>query len=272
MTTVAINDAKVAIVHLGTQAGYVSTISLTESQETPTTAEPLWKKQFEDFKERFDIDRDLGGLAIARIWGLATHHGIVAAALTLHPGDMIEYRIGAEERTTIVFSDGNVSEEAALSEPTLPMPEIDRSPAFLRSRREIVLDIALSHEADDLSSNAWSQKLLYAAACCAIVESHDDRVRSRAKAAFERLATSSGVDLTEEISGCSSEASTVNPKPADVTHGPGAKFIEKCEICEQSLSWYSPQEAQCASGHLFGEPPWTKSSLSNGLGRANDVS
>lgn len=257
MTTVSSDDAKSAILHLGTRAGYVSTIALAGTQEYPSTAAPLWKRQFEDLKERFDIDRDLGGLAIARIWGLASYQGIVAAAMTLHPGDMIEYRIGAEERTTIIFSSGIVPEETAPLEPTLTMPDIDRSPAFVRGKREVILDIALDPEADDLSSNTWSQKLLYAAACCAIVEPHNEMIRSRAKAAFQRLATISGADLSEEMSSSSSETSTFDPKSSDDLHGPGAGFLEKCDICEQGLSWYSPQETQCASGHLLGEPPRT---------------
>lgn len=225
---------------------------------------PEWKKQVEDFRERFDIDRDLGGLAVARTWGLATFRGWIVAAFTMHPGDMVEYTTAAEERTTLVFS--AAAPDASVTDGPLPaMPNLTEE--HFRKQRERILRFILSHavaaasEEKGLLSRSIdlrSAKIVYAAAACTIVEHRNEELLSLARQALERLsAASGGIDLSDEISKCSpltafvdSAPPTIAPKSADVLlNGP----FEKCEICGSGIEWYSVQEAQCTTGHLFGK-------------------
>lgn len=57
-----------------------------------------------EVRTKYDVENDLGGLALAKVWGVASCKSLVAACFTLHPGDMVEYIQTAEERATVVFS------------------------------------------------------------------------------------------------------------------------------------------------------------------------
>lgn len=224
---------------------------------------PEWKKQVEDFRERFDIDRDLGGLAVDRTWGLATYRGWIVAAFTMHPGDMVEYTTAAEERTTLVFS-AAAPDISATDGPLPEMPNLTEE--HFRKQREGILRFILSHAASEekglrnISIDLRSAKLVYAAAACSIVEHRNEELLSLARQALERLSTPcGGTDLSDEISKCSptafvDSAPTIASKSADMLlNGPGGRIFEKCEICGSGIEWYSVQEAQCTAGHLFGK-------------------
>ncbi|KAL1966168.1 hypothetical protein VTN77DRAFT_4720 [Rasamsonia byssochlamydoides] len=217
--------------------------------------QPEWKKQVENFRERYDIDHDLGGLAVARTWGLAAFRGWIAAAFTMHPGDMVEYTTAAEERTTLVFSAAapDTTDNQLFDTPNL-------TEEHFRKQRERVLEFILRHssEKEDLWSNDLpSTKLIYAAAACSIVEHRNEELLSLARTALERLAVVSGADLSDEISKCFFSSSpldfnvTIAAKSADKLNGPGGAIFEKCDICGSGIEWYSVQEAQCTTGHLF---------------------
>jgi hypothetical protein len=233
-------------IHLGTNGGYAAVKQFLHAQDDSPVYPPPWKQQFDDYRDRFDIDRDLGGLVVGKIWGLAFYRDMVAAAFTMHPGDEIEYSTASEERTYIIFSSLNVHRDDDLQQ-TAPTD----SPEFSRAKREEVLEFVLSaaHLSD---SGPWHPKMIYAAACCAIVDSHNEGLLSRARMSLERLASTSGVDLSDEISKCTAAPNALEPKPAEELNGPGAAIFEKCDICDAGISWNSTQEAQCASGHLFG--------------------
>lgn len=237
--------------HLGTIGGYTLATLSSPDQDDLQFTDPPWKQQFDDIRERFDIDGDLGGLAIGRIWGLATCRGLVAAAFTLNPGDLIEYRTAAEERTTIVFSRAYTPAreyDDALLRPAAP----DLSPSKIRARREEALGYMLFSNDGKFDKQPWGAKLLYAASCCAIVESQNAKLLSQARKALQWLSKTVRVDLTDEIENCSAPGTAVEPKSADQLKGPGERVFEKCEICDAGIGWFSGHEAQCASGHLFG--------------------
>ncbi|RHZ65394.1 hypothetical protein CDV55_101267 [Aspergillus turcosus] len=247
MTVASDDESKLSSLHLGTSGGHAAAKEFTDAQDDGVLSPPPWKAQFDAMRERFDIDHDLGGLAIGRIWGLAAYGGLTAAAFTLHPGDMIEYRTGAQERTSIVFS------KAHLHQPHTPsilreLPEFTSD--FLRLRREVVLRFTL-HSLDYDDRNPWYQKLVYTAACCALVESRDESLLLQARKVFEWLATATGVDLTEELTKCSSPGNKLESKTVEQLNGAGGHIFEKCDICQAGIAWYSAQEAQCAGGHLF---------------------
>ncbi|KAL4816766.1 transcription factor IIIC subunit delta N-term-domain-containing protein [Aspergillus spinulosporus] len=208
--------------HLGSVGGYAAVMPLAASGELSIAP---WNEKVEDVRERFDIDRDLGGLAIARIWGLVSQQELIAAAITLHPGDMVEYRTNAEDRLTIVIS-------TATGQPMDPEKYI-----------------LCNHTGTE---NALSPKVLYAAACCAIVQSQRAELIASAREVLEKLSASTGVHLSDEIARCSEPGSTIDAKPPEALNAPGGNIFEKCEVCDAGIAWYSAQEAQCATGHVFG--------------------
>ncbi|KAE8382294.1 transcription factor IIIC subunit delta N-term-domain-containing protein [Aspergillus bertholletiae] len=236
--------------HLGTVGGYTAAMTLPGIQSSDELPETAWKKQLDNIREQFDIARDLGGYTISRTWGLASYDSLVVAAFTLHPGDTVEYRTSAEERTTLVFSHVN-AELTEFDDLIFPYPLPDRSPDALRRQREAAMGYILFVEGDDYSRLALSRKILYTAACCAIVDSQNDKILSQARKALEWLASGTDVDLSDEIGKCSLPGSMIDAKTAEQLEGPGQQIFEQCAICDAGLSLYSATEAQCADGHLF---------------------
>lgn len=225
-----------------------------------TRKTPRWYAQIAEFRDRFDLDYDLGGYAIARTLGLTTHRGWIAACFTLHPSDMVEYITMTDERATIIFSPaeqpGSTDSEIPLPW-TIPTLSSDR----IRNAHQRVLRFVLGLEPAKFFQNVWERKILYAAACCAIVISREDELLSLSKRALLYLANESGADLTEEISKCDTTSSpldgegptmTISPKSPQKLQGPGSELFEACEICGGGLEWYSDEEAQCSGGHQFG--------------------
>ncbi|KAJ0413643.1 transcription factor IIIC subunit delta N-term-domain-containing protein [Aspergillus carlsbadensis] len=247
--TVAIHpEFKTPVLHLGTIEGHGAIKAFVYGEEADEPSRAPWKNQIEDIRERFDIDRDLGGLAVSRIRGLASVQGIVATAITLHPGDMVEYRSSVEDRLIILFSTSD-------GQSTLPeyVPFLRGSlrspPEFLTECRDIVLRYILRSGND--AKQALSPKVRYAAACCAIVQSQCLELLSNAREVLESLASNHGVDLTDEIAKCSQPGSFIDAKPAELLDAANDNVFERCEICSSGIGWDSAQEAQCASGHVF---------------------
>ncbi|KAI9932496.1 hypothetical protein ASPWEDRAFT_99126 [Aspergillus wentii DTO 134E9] len=239
--------------HLGTTGGYggYKEFPFVQDNHSPIFSPP-WKQQSDGIRDQFDIDRDLGGLVVGRVWGLAYNRGVIAAALTMHPRDMVEYCTAAEERTFIVFSSlGTESQEGEGGVSAFQQKTPDRSPDFLRTKREGVLGYILRSAPISGDSRLWCPRVVYAAACCAIVESQNEELLLESRSALKWLVTVTGADLSDEISKCSTSSNTVDPKSAEQLSGAGAQIFEKCDICDAGIAWYSTQESQCASGHLF---------------------
>lgn len=248
--TITLEGAHSATLHLGTIGGYTLIKSFPKCPNEPSVPSVRWISRFEDLRDEFDIDHDLGGLAIGRVWGLASHRGLIATAATLHPGDMVDYRSAVAESTNIIISPAH--HDGADHPPTGPKNASDRSPGVLRAKRELVIGFIL-HAAQGNGRNDLCNRLAYAAACCTIVESENEDLRSRARETLEKLATATGADLSDEISKCSTAPSPIEPKITEQLDGPGGQLFEKCEICDSGIAWYSAHESQCASGHLFGK-------------------
>lgn len=232
-------------VHLGTTGGY--TLAKRFPNPGDSVAAAPWRHRFDELRDTFDINHDLGGLAIGRIWGLASHRGVIATAVTLHPGDMVDYRSAANELTSITFSPVCYGEGL----PTVHAMAWDRSPATMQARRERVIGFVL-YAGQEKDGDTWCRRVVYAAACCAIIESENEFLRTQARAALKNLATATGADLNEEIEKCSTAPSPVAPKTAEQLNGAGGELFEKCDICNAGMSWYAAQESQCAAGHVFG--------------------
>src|SRR5262249_52086996 len=63
-----------------------------------------WIHQIRDIRDKFDAEHDLGGLAIAKVWGLASNENWLVACATLHPGDLVEYLTPASEKAILIFA------------------------------------------------------------------------------------------------------------------------------------------------------------------------
>jgi hypothetical protein len=183
------------------------------------------------------------------MWGLTSYRGIVAVLFTRHPTDMIEYRVASDEDATVAFAsdeaDGIPDKQALIA----PRPENQDSQTAQR-RREAVISFLLS-EGSTATGNTENQRLIYAAACCGIVDGHNSAIRSESQKSFERLAQEIGADLSEEMEKCGSESVSIPAKSSLQLDQPGGHLFERCEICDAGIAWISAREAQCANGHLF---------------------
>ncbi|GFN18397.1 hypothetical protein AtubIFM56815_000124 [Aspergillus tubingensis] len=240
-------DSQAPVLYLATAGGFTAAVPFRDGDdEYPIFAVP-WKDQLDDVRERYDFDRDLGGLAVARAWGMASCKGMIAAGITVHPGDMIEYRTAAEERLTIIMSTTDGSQSDGLESRSVS----DNSPEYLRQQREAALGYILHFEDNNENRQPLSLSILYATACCTIIDSKNEALLSQAHKVLVRLATITGVDLNDELSKCTASRTTIAPKPVKMLDGPGGQMFERCEICSAGIAWYSTEEAQCAAGHVF---------------------
>ncbi|KAK2757538.1 hypothetical protein FQN54_004507 [Arachnomyces sp. PD_36] len=221
---------------------------------------PHWYSQIAEFRDRFDLDYDLGGNAVARIWGLAVHRGWIVASFSLHPSDMVEYITLSEERTIIIFSPaaGQLGEGDSTIAVPWAVPNID--PELSASSRRRVRQFILGLDYGKYFQNAWERKILYAVACCSIV-TPDHELLAPSKSALEYLASVSGADLSEEISKCDAVSVipggdgslvAIDPKSQQQLKDAGSELFESCEMCGSGIEWYSDEEALCSEGHQFG--------------------
>jgi Putative zinc-finger of transcription factor IIIC complex len=257
MTVAAGDDEnEPATLQLGTIGSWCECHACPTLQEEEQSIFPGWIKQVGDFRERFDIDHDLGGLAVARVWGLAAYHGCVAAAFTMHPGDQVEYITAVNERMTLVFSYATPQHEADHKFCLLrETPEFNRD--LIRERQQRILDFTLGLYLQTQSSDQMFDKLVYSAAACTIVEHRNSRLLSLAREALQRLSLAPGADLSEEILKCEMAitAPTIAAKPPAQLGSPGTDIFEQCQVCGSGFEWYSSREAQCAEGHMFSKCP-----------------
>lgn len=239
-----------------------STIPTLELDNPPSG--PEWVTQRDERLARFDIQYDLGGLALTRTWGLAAYDGWVAAAFSMHPGDMPEYTTLTDAQTLIVFSPPP-DPGSSLFEPPSATDE------QLMDRRARVLGFILTTAVEQQAlhiDDSESAKIIYNAAACTITTYRDrPTLLSLARRALSRLSDTFNVDLSSEISFCDSpgvEAGekhpdvAIPPKPAEILLSPGGKAIfEMCEMCaldeavEFVWSVDTTVEAECAQGHVF---------------------
>jgi hypothetical protein len=93
MTTLYDENSGALSLHLGTMSAVGIVLHLDGPGTEISPRKPQWSTVIEDRLEQFDLDRDLGGQSVARVWGLASYRGVVAVLFTRHPTDMIEYRV-----------------------------------------------------------------------------------------------------------------------------------------------------------------------------------
>lgn len=250
MTTSLDEQHDTCILHLGTAAGVSAAIRLKQLDTKDQPQLPTWGKLVEDHLEQYDLNRDLGGQSVARVWGLASYRDVNAVIFSRHPTDMVEYRVASDEKTIIAFAASDTERDVDMQ--TLFAPQYgNQELRSVQEHREAVTT-SLLFGSETAVGNQDSQKLIYAAACCAIVDGHGESIRCQARRIFERLAALTGADLREEISKCGTDHPTISAKPTDQLNGSGGSMFERCEVCEAGIVWFAATEAQCANGHLFG--------------------
>ena len=228
-------------------------------QEPRVTAD--WRTQTAEFRDRFDLDYDLGGYAGARTWGLTSHHGWIAACFTLHPSDLPEYVTTSEERVTIIFSPPEQAEDADI-DTALPWEVPSTNACQIEDSRRKALEFILRLDREQHFRNLGERKILYSTACCAIVRHNTDGdLLALSKSALQWLMDENGTDLTDEISQCTAVVTStteevpnivISPKSIEKMQDTGGTLFEACEICGEGIEWYSSEEAQCSEGHQFG--------------------
>lgn len=239
--------------HLGTAGGVGAAFSLDGLENNVEWQVPSWTKHVEERREQYDLNSDLGGSSVARIWGMASWCGVTAILVTNHPTDMIEYQLSLDEQSTIVFHADDTEDWNAASMHKLFAQQAGRRQFYpVQQHRESVTKYLLSRDQMD-DQDEDEHRLVYAAACCAIVDGHQESIRSQAQQSLRRLATLTGASLSDEIDKCKTEASSIPAKSTDQLNGPGGQIFEKCEICDAGIGWFAATEAQCVNGHLFGK-------------------
>ena len=239
------------------------------TQASLNSLDPLsWQRHMADHLRKFDLRHDLGGLAFAKIWGLATFGMYTAACVTLHPGDMVEYTTTSTEQTTVVFGrreamDGGPSHDSHLAWPNGKVHQRDMSTVYC----DIVSTFLRIPQTE--SSNLC-QKIAYAAACVgALSATFDKAIVKLSEDLFHWLAHHTGNDFDVELS-LSKRLQKQDALGEDSNAGETAKvgisarekeclnsnrlqgIWEMCEICGEGMGWYSVQEARCAAGHTYG--------------------
>ena len=234
--------------YLGTLGGIGLATELRQLQNNSALQQPKWKRMIEEFQDDYDLEHDLGGMSVSRIWGLASYRNMTAAIFTSHPTDMIEYRITSDDKSMIVFSGEG---EPTISTQALFAAHISAD----HNQTGEVIRFVLPGEDGDIEPDTESQRLIYAVACRAIVGEEDKTLRLHTRRSLERLAVVTGADLSDEISKCNGNPAPISARTMDQVTGPGGHIYEKCEVCNAGIGWPSAQLAQCANGHLWGKSP-----------------
>ncbi|KAF7715196.1 Uncharacterized protein PECH_005566 [Penicillium ucsense] len=240
-----------ANIHVGNAGGLGATFQVNGEEISRTPQTPSWNHFMRDSLEQFDLDRDLGGQSIARVWGLASFRDVVAVLFSRHPTDMIEYRVASDERSTIAFASETSNHSDDIHALLAPSASATRSWSP-KDQREAVISYVLSSLDSEAENDLETQRLVYASACCAIVDQEGKAIREHARLSLEKLAALTGADLSEEVAKCNAEPAAVSAKTTAQLNGPGIHLFERCEICDAGISWTSADDAQCDEGHLFG--------------------
>lgn len=232
-------------------------------------------------RDRFDRREEFGGLSIMKTWGLATFGSYIAACITLHPGDMPEYLIPSQERSTIVFSAHGLNDPSSKRE-YFPWEArtLNIRPEDVTLTQSAILDTIFEYEQheEDLKPSALGDKIIYAAIMASTLVW--DGVRSErlqlAKSAAERLSKSAEVDLSPEIeclnlllSDNDMQYASANSSAAKAllhqatrrrseilsssssSSPASSRLFDICTVCGKHITWKNLLEATCVAGHPY---------------------
>lgn len=212
----------------------------------------------------FDQHHDLGGLAFSRTWGLASWGSYVAACITFHPGDMVEYIMPSSERCHIVFmkedADDDLQENA-----NFPWQEISATNVE-RSTHIVLQEILTMTDGQAAAQTALDQRILYNICCASLILCESQYLylvnnMLRKLSMFVEGGLEAELDLVGEVQSsglstvlCMERLNQISRSRSE--HGPSHSTLdlnESCSICEETILWQSSTEAVCMSGHQFGK-------------------
>ncbi|KAL8944884.1 MAG: hypothetical protein Q9216_000174 [Gyalolechia sp. 2 TL-2023] len=218
--------------------------------------------QVQMLQKDFDQHHDLGGLSIAKTWGLASWGPYVASCISFHPGDMVEYTMTSGERCHIIFS---LMDEAgvAVEDADFPWQELSFSP-HERDNSDVHQKVLTILTNQQLYSSLDCR--VFYAKCCAVMIRIGTQNTELVGRALQQLATSTGVNLELELgllratrdspfltASCIerlNEITTARGVQEDGLHW--KQLYDFCSICDEIVIWTSVTEASCAAGHHFG--------------------
>ncbi|KAG0160825.1 hypothetical protein PDIDSM_8356 [Penicillium digitatum] len=201
MLTSVNEHSDICKLHLGTLGGIGLVTELHQLQNDSAMQQPKWKRMIEEFQDDYDLEHDLGGMSVSRIWGLAAYRNMTAAIFTSHPTDMIEYRITSDDRSMIVFQRKvNPTNTQALFATHIPMV---KPPTTTRRKKGQVAQTSHS-------------------------------------ASLERLAFVTGADLSDEISKCNSIPTPIFARNMDQVTGPGGHITRSAKFAMRELGGPRP--------------------------------
>ena len=147
-----------------------------------TTVTPLIKDQMIAEKERFGLANKYGSLVMLRTWGLTSFNKLVAACITLHPANMVDYTAPFDGISTILFDAGDEHDSAGGVFPWRNHAQAD----LTKVQREILDTILDQNLQTSLAINDLDIKILYTAFCgCLLLR--DDKRLQRLKGAAKIL-------------------------------------------------------------------------------------
>jgi hypothetical protein len=221
-----------------------------------------WIHLIRNEKDRFDRDHDLGGLALAKVWGLASIGHWIAACITLHPGDMVEYMTAADERAYIIMAS--------------MIKETDDMIPWARKQCALALypfapnykgpDYSLLTEQTKRGNEKVVQWIIYSVGPDTNV-SHDRLSRQIVRAAWHDIQmfkdhnfnSPSGIlenpyeipkdAIRSSIEWLVPENDSLIARGA-ISSSDLPELQEQCIICDASIPW-TVGTAQCGGGHLF---------------------
>ncbi|KAJ5083056.1 hypothetical protein N7532_012099 [Penicillium argentinense] len=249
MSTLVDEQTNTCTLHLGSGSGLCATTTLEHLKAGVSPGLPRWSKHVDNFREQFGLDHDLGGNTVSRIGGLASYRDVIAVLITPNPTDEIQYIVTSDEKSFLGFAFEGVDQNFNANSLFTPRSNEETQPGASKREKAVEFLISQYEKGDDI--NEMDQRLIYAAACCSIVDEQSESIRTRARKVLERLAIHLDADLSEEISKCEAGPPQICAKTSDQFARPGGHLFEKCDICDASIPWESPDEAQCENGHLF---------------------
>ena len=238
--------------------------------------EPTWsacedtslESRMSDCRTRFDHGHDLGDLSVMKTWGLASSGGYIAACVSLHPGDMVEYTIQSVERSTLVFAEVDNRERRF---PWERDAEHDITEAEAQAR---ILDTIFQggNGQDGKERSVLTNRIIYAAAFATMQLGDAVRLErlERAMKALQKLESATGFAFGPEIaciesllmmmdSDSDKQASEIRNMTQHINmdqyvNTPAASRIhEICSICGENIGWDGLDAASCIRGHTFGK-------------------
>ena len=216
--------------------------AVEEVQELPCTS------QASKLHRRYAAEFDLDGNFVSTIWGVALHKDVAALCTTVSPTTMPVYPSVANEKSFLTF------ESVSGSRNIDPPSRLRKASAV---REEIAL-WTLKSAKNQPAHYEMDEKLVYAMVACTMTAKWGRPHRDLCKS----INTLLDVDLGAEHSGCVDDGSSATREgngsvvlparsKAQLQYAGYREVFEYCNICEEGMSWSSPDWADCYTGHRY---------------------